>query len=85
MKIGSAITLIALGAILSFAVNATTFPYFDLTVIGYILMAAGVIVLIASLAMSGPRRTRRVTETRSVVDPATGEQITRNESRDSAL
>lgn len=85
MKIGSSVALIVLGAILSFAVNATIFPYFDLTMIGYILMAAGVVGLIASLVVSAPRRTRRVTETREVVDPATGERIVRNESRDSAL
>ena len=85
MKIGSSIALIAFGAILAFAVNASIFPYFDLTMIGYILMAAGVIGLIASLAMNAPRRNRRVTETRSVVDPATGERIVRNDSRESAL
>lgn len=85
MKIGSSVALIAFGAILAFAVNAAIFPYFDLTMIGYILMAAGVIGLIASLAMNAPRRTRRVTETRSVVDPATGERIVHNESRDMAL
>lgn len=85
MKIGSSIVLIALGAILAFAVNAAIVPYFDLTVIGYILMAAGVIGLIATIAMERPRQTRRVTESRAVVDPATGERIVHNETRDSGL
>jgi hypothetical protein len=57
----------------------------DLTLIGYILMAAGVIGLIASLVIASPGRSRRVSETRSVVDPNTGERITRNESRDNGL
>lgn len=85
MKIGSSVALLILGAILSFAVDVTVFPYFDLKIIGYILMAAGAAGLIGSLAMSRPRRSRRVTETRSVVDPATGERIVHNESRDSGL
>ena len=55
--------------------------------VGYILMVVGVIGLIASLVLASPgrSRTRRVSETRSVVDPNTGERITRNESRDSGL
>lgn len=85
MRIGSSLALIAVGAILSFAVNAAVFPYFNLTMVGYILMAVGGLGLIASLAMNAPRRTRRVTESRAVVDPATGERIVRNESRDTAL
>lgn len=85
MKIGSSVALLILGAILSFAVDVTVFPYFDLKVIGYILMAAGAAGLVGSLAMSRPRRAHRVTETRSVVDPATGERIVHNESRDSGL
>jgi len=45
----------------------------------------GVIGLIASLILANPGRSRRVSETRSVVDPNTGERITRNESRDGNL
>jgi hypothetical protein len=85
MKIGSSLALVAIGAILAFAVNASIFPYFDLTMVGYILMAAGAVGLVVSLMMNAPRRTRRVTETRAVVDPATGERIVRNEIRDSAI
>jgi len=53
--------------------------------IGYILMAVGVIGLVASLILASPGRSRRVSETRSVTDPNTGERITRNESRDGGL
>jgi low affinity Fe/Cu permease len=85
MRIGSAIFLIALGAILAWAVAPGLIPFVDQVLIGYILMAVGVIGLIASLILASPGRSRRVSETRSVVDPSTGERITRNESRDGGL
>ena len=87
MRIGSSIFLIALGAILAWAITPGLIPNVDQTMIGYILMAVGVIGLIASLVLAAPgrSRTRRVSETRSVVDPNTGETITRNESRDASL
>ena len=85
MRIGSAIFLIALGAILAWAVAPGLIPFVDQVLIGYILMAVGVIGLIASLILASPGRSRRVSETRSAVDPTTGERITRNESRDGGL
>ena len=85
MRIGSSIFLIALGAILAWAVAPNLIPYVDQVMIGYILMAVGVIGLIASLVLASPARRSRVSETRSTVDPNTGESITRNESRDSTL
>ncbi|HEX9088633.1 MAG TPA: DUF6458 family protein [Arthrobacter sp.] len=87
MRTGSTIFLIAIGAILAWAIAPGLIPNVDQTMIGYILMAVGVIGLIASLVLANPGRgrTRRVSETRSIVDPNTGETITRNESRDGAL
>ena len=85
MRIGSSIFLIALGAILAWAITPGLIPYVDQTLIGYILMAVGVIGLIASLVLASPGRTRRVSETRYVVDPNTGERIVRNESRDGGI
>jgi len=85
MRIGSSIFLIAIGAILAWAITPGLVPYVDQTLIGYILMAVGVIGLIASLVLASPGRTRRVSETRSVVDPNTGERIVRNESRDGGI
>ncbi len=87
MRIGSSIFLIAIGAILAWAIAPGLIPNVDQTMIGYILMAVGVIGLIASLVLASPGRgrTRRVSETRSVVDPNTGETITRNESRDAGI
>ena len=87
MRIGSSIFLIAIGAILAWAIAPGLIPNVDQTMIGYILMVVGVIGLVASLILASPgrSRTRRVSETRSVVDPHTGETITRNESRDAGI
>jgi low affinity Fe/Cu permease len=85
MRIGSSIFLIAIGAILAWAITPGLIPYVDQTLIGYILMAVGVIGLVASLILASPGRTRRVSETRTEVDPNTGERIVRNESRDGTL
>lgn len=80
MRIGSSIALIVIGAVLSFAV-ADIFSGVDLTLIGYILMAAGALGLIASMFLMAPRNNHRVSESRSVVDEATGETITRHETK----
>ncbi|WP_043442920.1 DUF6458 family protein [Arthrobacter sp. L77] len=84
MRIGSSIFLIALGAILAFAIQAEV-GFVDITLVGYILMAVGALGLIASLVLAAPRRQNRVSESRSIVDPHTGETITRNETRDAGL
>ena len=55
MGIGVSIFLIALGAILTFAVHAS-FSGFSIGVIGVILMAAGVLGLIIDMAIFMPRR-----------------------------
>jgi hypothetical protein len=85
MRIGSSIFLIALGAILAFAIQADVISIVDINMVGYILMAVGVVGLIASLVLAAPRRQSRVSESRSVVDPNTGETITWNETRDRGL
>lgn len=73
MSIGASIFLIAAGAILAFAVNATL-AGLDIQVVGYILMLAGILGLILSLLVWGPRR--RVATTRAdVVEERT---VTRN-------
>ena len=80
MRIGSSIFLIALGAILAWAVAPGLIPFIDQQLVGYILMAVGVIGLIASLILASPSR-RRVSESRSAIDPNTGERITRHDAR----
>lgn len=52
MYIGGSIVLIAVGAILSFAVTESI-SGIDLVVVGYILMGAGALGIILSLVISG--------------------------------
>lgn len=54
MGIGVSIFLLALGAILTFAVEASI-SGLDIQVVGVILMAAGLIGLVLFLAVFGPR------------------------------
>lgn len=84
MGIGSSLFLLALGAILTFAVGNQV-DFINLVIVGWILMGLGVVGFIASLVMFGPRKTRRVSESRSVVDPNTGETVVRNESIDRGI
>ena len=70
MGIGVSIFLIAVGAILAFAVNYDI-SGLDIAVVGYILMIVGVIGLIMTAFIWGPRRTAArgdVVEERRVYD-----------------
>ena len=70
MYIGTSIFLIALGAILKFAVTATV-AGFDVQTAGVILMVAGIVGLVASMFLELSARDRRrrdvVVEDRPVV------------------
>ncbi|CUU57048.1 hypothetical protein Ga0074812_11063 [Parafrankia irregularis] len=57
MGIGAAIALMALGAILTFAVDVSV-SGLDIAVIGIVLMLAGAAGLILDLAVFAPRRRR---------------------------
>lgn len=59
--IGAAILLIAIGAILAFAVHVHL-AGIDITVVGWILMIVGVIGLVLTLTIWAPWRRRRVAE-----------------------
>lgn len=65
MTLGFSIFLLALGAILAFAVNATV-AGIDIHIVGWILMAAGLLGLIVSLVVFAPRRRRAVVETSGI-------------------
>ena len=60
MGIGVSIFLIAVGAILAFAVE-TSVSGLDIAVVGYILMIVGVIGLIMTAFIWGPRNRTRAT------------------------
>ncbi|TDB73932.1 MULTISPECIES: DUF6458 family protein [unclassified Micromonospora] len=78
MGIGTSIFLLAVGAILTFALNASVGGV-NLDVVGWILMAAGALGLIMTTLVWGRRRTvvttdqpveyRRVEERRDVAPP----------------
>ncbi|MDQ6874016.1 MAG: DUF6458 family protein [Actinomycetota bacterium] len=71
MGIGVSVFLLAIGAILAFAVKIDPIAGISVQVIGYILMAAGLLGLILTLVIWGPRnrRTNDVVEERVVRDP----------------
>lgn len=64
MGIGLSIILLAAGAILAFAVKATTYYGMDVHVVGWILMAAGALGLIWSLVITWSRRRTVLVEPR---------------------
>ena len=80
MGIGVSIFLIAVGAILTFAINVTT-SGFNIHTIGIILMIVGALGLITSLVIWGPRRrsARAVTYDDGYA-PAGNRRVVREES-----
>jgi hypothetical protein len=68
MGIGASIVIMAIGAILTFAVEAGSAEGFNINTIGIILMVAGAIGLLMTLLIWGPRsRTTVVDDRRTVV------------------
>jgi hypothetical protein len=65
MGIGGSIFLIALGAILAFAVNDTNIGVLDLSVVGWVLMIAGLAGLIITIWFWQSRRRTVVAPTAS--------------------
>lgn len=68
MGTGAGLFLIAVGAVLAFAVSATTVAGISLSTVGWILMIVGAIGLIMDLVMFAPRR-------RAARVPARGERV----------
>jgi len=83
MGIGFSIFLLAVGAILTFAVHATV-AGIDIRVVGVILMAAGALGLVLTMVVFTPRRNRSVTATHTVdgpPSPAVATRVTDQEIR----
>ena len=78
MSIGLGIFLLVVGAILVWALDLTVTGV-DLQLVGYILLAAGALVTILGLVLM-TRRRNSVSTTRTIADPANGEQVTRREN-----
>ncbi|MDP1820141.1 MAG: hypothetical protein Q8K58_09665 [Acidimicrobiales bacterium] len=68
MGIGTSIVIMAVGALLTFAIEADSAEGFNVNNAGVILMIIGAIGLLASLFIWGPRSRR----TRTVVDRDAG-------------
>ncbi|TKJ20208.1 DUF6458 family protein [Blastococcus sp. CCUG 61487] len=81
MRLGTAIVLLALGAILAFAVDVAVSGV-DLQVVGWILMAVGALGIVLEVAVWGPRQ-RRVTRTDAYGDPAAGAPVRRSTTEES--
>lgn len=87
MGIGGGIFLLVLGGILAFGVR-DSWDALDLTAIGFIMMAAGVLAIILSLVMSQRRSTSQTVVQHSappqVAPPVAqnGETVVREERRD---
>ena len=73
MSIGTGVVLFVIGAILTFALNFET-EFINLDLVGYILMGAGVVVLIIGLVLLARRR-QAVTTSRTGTDSVTGERV----------
>ena len=78
MSIGLGIFLLVVGAVLVWALDLTV-PGVNLQLIGYILLAAGALVVILGLVLMTRRRSS-VSTTRTIADPANVDQVTRRES-----
>lgn len=78
MSMGFGIFLFAVGAILAFAVNVTL-DWIALSTVGYILMVAGVVMIVIGGVLMARKRSS-VTTQHTHVDAASGEQVTRRES-----
>ena len=76
MSIGGGIFLMAVGAILAFAVQ-DSWPVIDLTMIGYIMMGAGFLITVLGLILA-TRKKKAVSTTQTVNGP-NGEGIVKNE------
>ncbi|GGI47373.1 cytochrome c biogenesis protein CcdA [Agromyces flavus] len=78
MSLGLGIVLFAIGAVFAFALNVAV-DWINLQMVGYILMAAGAVVIILGIILLVRRRSA-VSTSRTTVDPATGSRVTRNET-----
>ena len=71
MRLGTAIVLLALGAILTFALDVDVSGV-DLQVVGWILMAVGLLGIVLEVALWGPRERRVTRTTDSYAEPSGG-------------
>ena len=82
MGLGVGIFLLAVGAVLAFAIHVTTNGAINVQVIGWILMGAGALGIVLSMVFwsswGGPGS---ITRRREVIDPAGGTRTTTIDQR----
>lgn len=83
MGIGTGIFLFVVGAILAFAIHVQQ-SVISLSIVGYLLMGAGIVVFIISLALTLRRRST-VSTTRTGVDATGNERIVQQETKGDIL
>lgn len=83
MSIGLGIFLVVVGAILTFAVHVTV-ASIDLALVGWILMAAGVVVVGLGIFFA-LRKRQSIATTRVSNDSVSGEKVTQHELRNDAV
>jgi hypothetical protein len=79
MNIGVGIFVFVVGAILRFALNIHL-SWVNLQVVGDLLMGAGVIVVIIGIVLMVRKRST-VTTVRTAVDPHSGDNVERHETK----
>ncbi|KQV07641.1 DUF6458 family protein [Leifsonia sp. Root112D2] len=79
MSLGAGILLIVIGAILTFALNLDV-TWIDLHLVGYILMAAGLVIVILGIVLMVRKRSTVVTN--RTIDARGREQLSESERRD---
>lgn len=79
MSIGLGIFLFVVGAIMRFALNVQL-SWINLQLVGNLLMGAGVVVVIIGVVLMVRKRST-VTTVRTAVDPASGENVARRETK----
>jgi thiol:disulfide interchange protein len=75
MRIGGALVLVALGAILTFAINVNDSHGFNINTVGIILMIVGAIWAVAEIVVAMTRRRTDVVQTNT----PTGQRTTYSE------
>jgi Domain of unknown function (DUF6458) len=80
MSLGGGIFLFVVGAIFAFAITVSP-SWIDLQVLGYILMGAGVLVIILGIILLVRKRRSTIT-VREGIDPTTGLKYNTTERRD---
>lgn len=81
MSIGLGIFLFVVGAILAFALNLPGVTWINLDIVGWLLMGAGVVIVIIGIILITRKRTSSVT-TSSRYDAETGQRHDTTTRRD---